>query len=51
VYVAYVALSQTFIVPYRQLFGEDEDAGSELDVAEKEGENGNCKFPHFSKRH
>lgn len=29
-----------FISYCRQLFGEDEDAGGELDEAEKQGENG-----------
>ncbi|CCM03477.1 uncharacterized protein FIBRA_05610 [Fibroporia radiculosa] len=31
-----------------QLFGEDEDAGGELDEAEKQGENGTGSFPPYN---
>lgn len=38
--VLYTSPSPQNLSVCSQLFGEDEDAGSELDVAEKEGENG-----------
>lgn len=33
----------TRMYKFSQLFGEDEDAGGELDEAEKQGENGRCR--------